>query len=173
MSENTQQIAELIQKAIEVEKNGLRTYLQFARETGNPSGKNMFILLAGDELEHMDLLEKMLKDLMKSSDVVLPETVDFSPIEKIVPKIDKKHLATVGKAEQDELMALKTARQMEKNAIDYYEKLYEKVEAPELRRLVRRLVEMEEGHYNLVQMEIDSITNTGFWFDMMEFSTEH
>ncbi len=172
MAENIQEISAVIQKAIEIEKGGLKTYLQFARETENLSGKNMFILLATDELEHMNLLEEMLKDVLKSEDATLPQEIDRSAIEKIVPKLREKDLATVGKAAQDELMALKTARRMEKNAIEFYENLYNQLEDKKQKKIVRRLVEMEEGHYNIVQMEIDSITNTGFWFDMMEFTMD-
>ncbi len=171
MSEKSD-VAAIITKAIEIEKDGLKTYLRFARETKDISGKNMFILLANDEFDHMNLLEEMLKEVTKEGTASLPVDVDLSVIEKVVPKIRQKDLATVGKAGQDELMALRTARQMEKNAIEFYEKLYEIVDRPELKKLIRRLIEMEEGHYNIVQAEIDSITNTGFWFDMMEFTLD-
>jgi rubrerythrin len=172
MDTSQDKILEILRKAIEVEKNGLKTYLQFARETKDLSGKDMFILLANDEFDHMNLLEDMVKEYLHMEDVALPETVDLSEIEKIVPKIRKKDLATVGKAGADELVALKMARDMEKNAIAYYERLYELVSDEKMRKLVRRLVEMEEGHYNIIQMQIDSITNSGFWFDIMEFSVE-
>jgi len=172
MPEKTQNVAAVIRKAIEVEKNGLKTYLQFARETQDISGKNMFILLASDEFDHMNLLEEMLKEVLHSSNAVLPENVDLTTIEKIVPKLQQKNLSTVGKAAQDELMALKTARKMEKNAIEYYENLYNQLEDQKLKKLVRRLIEMEEGHYNIIQMEIDSVTNTGFWFNFMEFNLD-
>jgi rubrerythrin len=172
MTSSINDIAAIITKAIEVEKNGLQTYLKFARETEEVSGKNMFILMANDEFDHMNLLEGMLKEIAKKEGGFVPEDVDLSIIEKIVPKLRKKDRLTVGKAGADELVALKAARDMERNAIEYYQKLHDSLTDQKMRKIVQRLVEMEEGHYDIIQMQIDSVTNTGFWFDMAEFSLE-
>ena len=172
MEPNTQEVAELITKAIQVEKNGLKTYLKYARESKDITGKDMFILLANDEYDHMNLLEGMLKNVLEEEDSSLPLDVDLSIIEKVVPRLRNKDRKTVGEAGADELVALKVALDMEKNAIDYYEKLRESVSSEQLRNIAQRLVEMEEGHYDMIQMQIDSVTNTGFWFDMKEFSLE-
>ncbi len=167
-----QELVELITKAIEVEKNGLDTYLKYARLTREVSGKDMFILLASDEYEHMRLLEKMLENVTKGREINLPEKIDLSIIEKVMPKLRKKARVTVGQAGADELTALKTALDMERNAIEYYQKLHNSVKDDRLRNIAQRLVEMEEGHYDMIQMQIDSVTNTGFWFGMKEFSLE-
>lgn len=168
----TQDLVELITKAIEVEKNGLSTYLKYARLTKEVTGKDMFILLASDEYEHMRLLEDMLENVTKGQEVNLPEKIDLSIVEKVVPKLRKKARVTVGQAGADELTALKTALDMERNAIEYYQRLHDSLKDEQLRSIAHRLVEMEEGHYDMIQMQIDSVTNTGFWFDMKEFSLE-
>jgi len=172
MDTSTQEVAELITKAIGVEKNGLKTYLKYARETKEVTGKDMFLLLANDEYDHMTLLEGMLNTVLEQGDSVLPEDVDLSIIEKVVPRLRDKDRLTVGEAGANELTALKVALDMEKNAIDYYQRLKESVKDDQLRAIAQRLVEMEEGHYDMIQMQIDSVTNTGFWFDMKEFSLE-
>ena len=172
METSTQEVIELLTKAIEVEKNGLQTYLKFARETKEVTGKDMFILLANDEYDHMNLLSDMMKEVLESDSVILPEDIDLSIIEKVVPRLRKKDKLTVGQAGATELTALKTARDMERNAIDYYKRLRESLTDEKLRNIAQRLVEMEEGHFDIIQMQIDSVTNTGFWFDMAEFSLE-
>lgn len=172
METSTQELVELLTKAVEVEKNGLKTYLKYARETKEVTGKDMFILLANDEYDHMVLLEGMIKEVSEGDSVVLPSEVDLSIIEKVVPKLRKKDKLTVGQAGATELTALKTALDMEKTAIEYYTRLHESLTDEKLRIIAHRLVEMEEGHYDMIQMQIDSVTNTGFWFDMPEFSLE-
>ena len=118
MDASSQEVAELILKAIEVEKNGLKTYLKYAQETKELTGKDMFILLASDEYDHMVLLEAMLKNVMEEEDSELPVEVDLSIIEKVVPRFRDKDRLTVGEAGADELIALKVALDMERNAIE-------------------------------------------------------
>ncbi len=173
MNSSNSDIAGIIAKAIEIEKNGLKTYLLFARETKEVTGKDMFVLLASDEFDHMNLVEEMLKNIFaEEGRGVLPEMVDYSIIEKVVPQLRKKDRLTVGQAGADELVALRTALGLERAAIDYYRQLHEALRDEKMRSLVRRLIEMEEGHYDIIQMQIDSVTDTGFWFDMQEFSLE-
>ncbi len=40
------------------------------------------------------------------------------------------------------------------------------------RKTFRKLMEMEEAHYEIIQAELDSITKTGFWFQIPEFNLE-
>jgi len=42
--------------AYEAEKEGLRMYLKLAKKCNVASGKNMFIQLALDEVDHMELI---------------------------------------------------------------------------------------------------------------------
>ena len=62
LSQQTEAIKAL-KTAIEVEDNGLVTFLKFARRTKDITGKNMFIRLAMDELEHRQILEKQLNKI--------------------------------------------------------------------------------------------------------------
>ena len=173
MGSSTSEITTIIAKAIEIEKNGLKTYLLYARETKEVTGKDMFVLLASDEFDHMNLLEEMLNNILKKEGGgVLPEAIDHSIIEKVVPRLRNKDRLTVGQAGADELVALRTALGMERDAIEYYRQMHESLKDEKMRSIVSRLVEMEEGHYDIIQMQIDSVTDTGFWFDMQEFSLE-
>ncbi|MDZ7378537.1 MAG: rubrerythrin, partial [candidate division KSB1 bacterium] len=46
------EVAKSLQTALAIEDQGLETYLKFARQTKDLTGKNMFIRLAMDEHEH-------------------------------------------------------------------------------------------------------------------------
>ncbi len=159
---------ELLKKAVQLEKNGLKNYLKYARQTADPYGKNMFILLANDEFDHMTLLENLVAKMdqqLPLNDVKL----DLSAIEKVVPKLREKDVLTKGTEGQDQLSALRTAANLERDSIHLYENIRDQADDPEVKRIAQRLVEMEESHYELIQAEIDSILGTGFWFGYKEF----
>uniref|UniRef100_A0A7V1EH54 Rubrerythrin n=1 Tax=candidate division WOR-3 bacterium TaxID=2052148 RepID=A0A7V1EH54_UNCW3 len=161
---------EILKTGISIEKNGLSTYLNFAYKTKEPTGKNMFIKLAQDELQHMEVLEKMLDGIMCNRTWVC-ETIPESFIEKIAPRIraiDKMK----SEEGQDELSALKTALDLEKRSIEFYNENKRFVNNPEAIKIFDRIIEMEESHYDLIQAEIDHIEQTGFWFGIREFTME-
>ena len=43
---------------------------------------------------------------------------------------------------------------------------------PEGQKLFEPFVEIEEGHLDIVQAEIDSLTGTGAWFHVLEVNLE-
>jgi len=56
---------EALRTAIEMEKDSLYKYLEFAKGTKDVSGKNMFIRLSMDEFSHMELLYRALETSQK------------------------------------------------------------------------------------------------------------
>lgn len=156
---------------IEAEKEGLITYLRFARKTKDPTGKNMFIRLAMDEFDHMETLEKQLENLLENkcwAKVEIPK----SEFEELVPKLEERDVETKGESGVGELSALNTALDLEKKAIDFYKERQDKEKDPEAIAMYKRLVEMETSHYDIIQAEIDYIKGTGVWFGIPEFSME-
>ena len=153
-------------KAIEAEKQSLRTYLQLAWDTRDASGKQMLIRLATDEFEHMRLLETWLSGQLP------PAAVEPSDIERLVPRLSDKSLQIRGTAGQYQLSALNTALDLEKSARTFYEEQSRLTKEEPARALFSRLAEMEAAHYALIQAEIDSIQLNGFWFGLREFTLE-
>ncbi|MEO0226235.1 MAG: ferritin family protein [candidate division WOR-3 bacterium] len=155
---------------IELEKTGLKNYLDYAFKTKDITGKNMFLKLARDEFDHMTILEKELNSLLTNRCWVR-EDVPESVIEKVAPRlrdIERK------KSEEGlkELDALKSALDGEKKSIEFYKSEKNKLKDGNARLIFERLIEMEESHYDLIQAEIDHIEKTGFWFGIAEFSLE-
>lgn len=161
-----------LQKAIQSEKSALETYLKFARQTKNVSGKDMFVRLCQDELGHLNILEKELDNLMTGQKWVKAK---FQPsdIEEILPHLaSPKDLVQAGQGSPDDLSALNLALDMERKAVNFYKKEGQKAEDSNARAMYARLAEMEEAHYNLIQAELDHINDLGFWFGIREFSLE-
>jgi rubrerythrin len=162
---------EALKIAVEMEKESLSRYLQFARKTKDMSGKNMFIRLATDELTHMDMLNRALENLMEQKGWIMLD-IDRSEVEKVVPQLRKQDVRIRTTEGLDELSALETALELEERGIKYYKEQGEKVESEEAKNLYKRLEEMEMSHYDLIMSELDYIKNTGFWFGVREFSLE-
>lgn len=160
-----------LKTALGIEDNGLITYLRFARETPNEFGKNMFIQLAIDEYEHRKALEKQYSGLMETGTtelIKLPQSI----IEKIRPAIDPGRLKTIAKSSLKDTDALKAALNLEKKAAEFFHQKAETMIEPEARELFQRLAVWEDSHYDLIQAELDSINNTGFWLGIPEFQMD-
>jgi rubrerythrin len=66
---------------------------------------------------------------------------------------------------------LQNAFKVEVETSQFYQQMVKELDI-EGQRFFSRFLEIEEGHVALVQSEIDCLSNTGFWFDMREFSVE-
>ncbi|MDH5185438.1 MAG: ferritin family protein [candidate division WOR-3 bacterium] len=157
--------------ALEAEKTGLINYLNFAYQIKDETGKNMFLRLAMDEFDHMRLLEQQEYSIQKEK-CFLAVTIEPSAIEKLVPKLQDKDLRIRGKQGIDQLSALKTALELEDQAIKFYRAQAQTSTDLNAKAMFERLVDMEQAHYELLQAEIDAIEKTGFWFNLREFSLE-
>ena len=160
-----------LKTAIEAEKKSLSTYLQFALKTDDASGKNTFIHLAADEFEHVKILERQSKSIQESGDWLKVE-IEASDVEIIVPRLGDKDVKIRGTSGQDQLSALRTALAMERRAQEFYATQVRATQDKKARDMYQRLSEMEEAHYELIQAEIDTISRTGFWVGLREFSLE-
>jgi rubrerythrin len=160
-----------LQTAIEVEDNGIITFLKFARQTKETTGKNMFIRLAMDEHEHRRILEKQLHTFLENGQwekIVIPP----SELERLRPSIREKQHRTKGESGMAELDALNTALDLEKKTATFFREQAEVVTEPAAKDLFVRLAEWEEAHFDIIQAELDSIQGTGFWFGIPEFQMD-
>ena len=162
---------EILRTAIEIENNGLVTFLKFARQTKDETGKNMFIQLALDEHEHRLILEKQLNKLLeggKWENIEIPK----SEVEKVSPVIREKQQRTRGASGLAQVDALNTALDLERKAATYFRDKAGRIDDPGAKALFIRLAEWEEAHFDIIQAELDAINNTGFWFGIPEFQMD-
>jgi rubrerythrin len=157
--------------AYEAEKSGLRMYLKLARNCNVLSGKNMFIQLASDEIDHLDLVEKLI-DINMSGKKYTHIEVPAGRLSKILPSINDISLQPVEKANITDEEALKVALAHELKARNFYLEESEKEYSEEVKKLFKDLAAVEDKHYLIIQTELDFINKDGFWFDIAEFSLE-
>jgi rubrerythrin len=160
-----------IKTAMETEKRGIEFYLKYAHRTKDETGKNMFILLARDELDHYEVLEQALAREGSGADWAAVE-VKRSLVEQVVPKIRERDLRVKGEEGTDQVQALNAALDQERRSVELYRQQMSKSLHPAARSVFQRLVTIEEAHYDIIQAELDSITNSGFWFQVPEFNLE-
>ncbi len=161
-------LVKVIEAGIALEKKGLINYLNFAHKSKSMTGKNMFIRLAKDEYDHMNILEGIKANIVEGKVMEKPQ-IPTEEIETLLPKIKSKDGLIKGEEGASDIEALKMALEFEKKAANYFAELAEKAEDEETKKLARELARWEETHYDLIQAEIDSITNTGFYFGVKEF----
>jgi len=162
-------VLEVIEAGIELEKKGLINYLDFAHNCKNLVGKNVFIQLAKDEYQHMRILENLKKKYLEGVVFEMPELPKAlgRKIEEVLVKPEHKEQTL--KADLSDLDALKMALNFEKRASEMFSQLAEAAEDEETKELARNLAKWEATHYDLIQAEIDSITNTGFFMGLRGF----
>lgn len=165
-------LEEAIRTAIQYETGIRSIYLSAAEKSRDATGKKVFRLLAFEEREHLELLEKLLQEWIDSgtlSEFQLRSAVPARGSIAASVKEARSKLSEPDKAQELEL--LNRALQLEMETSDFYRKMVNELDA-EGQALFDPLVECEEGHLGLVQAQIDSLTGLGFWFDMREFDLE-
>jgi len=161
----------ILKTAIEIEDNGLMTFLDFARKTRDETGKNMFIRLAMDEHEHRRILEAQLAKILEGHPLQNIE-IPKSEIEQVAPKIREKQQRTRGESGLKEIDALNTALDLERQAAKFFRDKAAIIDNSDAKALFIRLAEWEEAHFDIIQAELDSIQGTGFWFGIPEFQMD-
>lgn len=171
MDEKNFSVAEAIRMAIDLEKNGRKFYTEAVDKAETESGKKIFKMLAHEEVLHLVTFQKMLDQMGTESN--WRELIKDYPKARQVPVFGEKAPASkVAKARTDEIAALRIAMKNEKEAIDFFDKIAHLATDETTQKVFEFVKEQEVYHYDLIQAELDSITNTGFWFDSAEFQMD-
>lgn len=160
-----------LETAIASEKKALHNYLDYAHLTQDKAGKDMFVKLARDEFQHMIILEQQ-SNRVRTGHLWQNTKMPSSAIEQIIPLLDKKERINSEIALNNETQILSLALKSEKKAMDFYLDKSEKVDSPVVRKILHRLADMENAHYQILQAELDNINKTGFWMGFSETSME-
>ena len=165
------EVVHALKKAIMVEKEAMKKYMEYAKATTSVSGKNMFITLALDEWNHMSLLEKQLDSISKRDNWYSAE-ISRSEIELLVPKLKETRTKNNRESGIGDIEALSTALREEQVANEYYLNQAGLMTDAAAKQMYLRLAEMEDAHYQIIEAEIDSIKGTGFWLGFPEFTMD-
>ncbi len=156
-------ISKTIRTAIKMEKNGIDFYHKAEEKTSYPLAKKMFLSLAEDEKRHLTVLKEILTDL-KFSD--LDRFFGEKPRQKIenIFKEARNEIKERIAANPDELETLKIGMDMESESVEFYQTALEKSEDNHQKAFLRRLIEEEKEHHQLLQNTHSYLKNSGDWF---------
>jgi len=165
-------LEEAIRTAMQYETGIRNVYLTAARNSRDPTGVKVFSLLAREEREHLELLEKLHQewtDTGKLSPVELRSAIPDR--ETIKASMNQARSKLAESDREHELELLNRALELEKETSGFYREMVNRLDA-QGQALFEPFVACEEGHLGLVQAEIDNLLGLGFYFDMQEFDLE-
>ncbi len=170
----TSEAVAIIHRGIYREKDAIGAYIKFAKAVKDPKAKTVLINLADDEVGHLTKLERHLMSLLKGQPWVLPKAEEIDAVAAVFRSsaYEKLDLRPEDIAGADEAKILEIAVQREIVANKFYLDLAAKEKSPEAKEMFLSLAKEEEMHMKILQAEIDSISQSGFWFDMQEFTME-
>jgi rubrerythrin len=169
MTKISDQVLNVIKEAIKLEINGRAFFNHAAEVTHNELGKKMFAKLAQDENRHLDAFGELFSQVMGGEEwkeqVALEELKGESTlIQGLKARMKKQKEEKAG-----ELEAISIGMDLERNAVNFFEKSSKETTDPKAREIFEKICEEERLHYNLLQAQYDSVTNSGFWLDVAEF----
>ena len=159
--------AQAMRTAIEMEKSGHRFFTEASNKVKHEVGRKLFSRLAAEEIDHMRTFEKIFNEVSGGAD--WKEAMKAVQPARKVPYFDEARKEFKAEDMSVELDYLKQALDLERDAMNFFEKAIQDAESPEAKEIFKRIHDEEQGHYDLIQSEIDSINGNGFWFDVNEF----
>ena len=153
--------------AIQLEIDGRNFFLKAVEMSHNELGKKMFQKLADDELRHLTDFKKIFSPIIEGEDwdkLVKNETSrTISPvIKELTSRLEKAGRAS-------EIEAIKIGMELERKAIHFFEEFNKELDNAQMKEIVLNICDEERFHYDLLQSQYDSVTNSGFWLDVGEF----
>ena len=172
----SQAVKEKLQIALKTEMVGYSYYNDAADIIKDAKGKNVFRHLAAEELDHI----KMLMRIADAVDAGRGWIAHTDPAENEDARVneglpifsDKNELLDKLKADVTDINAVTIAMDTEEEAVNFYSAMLKEATEEAEVEVLTKLVEMEKNHFDLLRWELDALTNTGFWADMIEFSVE-
>jgi len=165
-------LAEAITTAIEFETKVRDVYAGSVERFSDPVGQRVFRVLAAEEQRHLDYLNSRLDEWRRTGKIKV-EALETAvpPRERIAAAAADLERRVEAKDRSVEVELLRKALAVETETSEFYQRMTREL-SDEGQRMFARFVEIEGGHKAIVQAEIDSLSGTGFWFDMREFDLE-
>jgi rubrerythrin len=159
---------ESLKKAIEMEEEGKKFYLQVAEKAKSLLAGRIFEELAKEEDLHIKKIKEVFNKLKEKKPLEKRITSVGDP-EKM-EKVFKESLTEKAAASTDDLEALNFALEREDKSVRYYETLSQQTDDSLERRFYLTLSYEERGHYLRILDAIEYLTDPIGWFRIKEKS---
>jgi len=139
-------LEELLLAAIKSEIEARKVYESVAGRVRNALLKERLRFLAGEEMKHREVLERIYQTKFGSKEIVLPETTSV-PLPNIEIKDENEPLSLV----------IESAMAAEKAAAEYYLALSDMLAEEKLKNMLFILSKMERTHYAILESELENL----------------
>ena len=161
-------IEEALKTAIQFENEVRDVYKGSVDQVADPIGKRVFTVLANEEQGHVDYLEDCLAKWRQAGTVTPTALETAVPSQEKIAEASRNVSAGMSAVDRgNEIALLGKALEAERKTSSFYRKMVAEL-STEGQKLFERFVSIEEGHLAIVQAELDSLTGTGAWFDVLE-----
>jgi rubrerythrin len=161
---------DIFRSAITYEKKIRDLYLSAVETIDDPRGKDFFKALAADEQSHVDFLADSLARLVSAREIdfekpvpVLSSAAD-EDVRRMKNKIPEQMLGDIKRALNAALLLEVETSQFYKTACDN--------STGQVKETFKKFYEIEQGHVELVQIQLDYASGNGYWFNFMESDME-
>jgi rubrerythrin len=163
-----------IKVALEYETGVHKIYLEAMEKVSDESAKRIFKVLCDEEMGHLVYLRERLDEWQKTGKIKVKKLGTSIPARATIDKgLEDLRKTVKPKPTRQilELELLKKALDAEIKTSIFYKEMVRTLDGAG-QELFKRFVEIEEGHEAIVQAEINTVGNWGFWFDTPEFRLE-
>ncbi len=162
MGEADKQTIEALLSAIRAEGDGYNFYSMTATSIKDKKGKEVFTMLAEEELKHKHFLEAQLKSIRDTGapdkNVHLGQASDLSNDSPIFSPEIKNRLSDA----HYEMSALSVGIQLELSSQKFYKQQAEAAKDETMRAFFSRLADWEAGHYRALLRQQDELKDD-YW----------
>lgn len=156
-----ERLRNLIELAIQMEKDGIKFYEGLSEKVPYESAKKMILSFADDERRHLKILSEIFSNI--TSVDIERYLEENPPKEKIKTVFDEVQGGIDVATLQDELSSLKIALDMEERSYKLYDEAFSIEEDESLKKLWKRLADEERKHYDIFWNTYDFISKPEEW----------
>jgi len=165
-------LEEAIKTAISYETNIRDLYKDAAKTAPDPVGKKMFEMLGNDEQSHLDYLNVKLAQWQKTGQITVEKLESVvPPLDNIRKELDKLQDRMAKDDRRSEKQLLSKALKVEVETGNFYKKMVSEM-SDEAKILFARFSEIEDRHTEAIQIQLDYLSHSGYWFGFKEFDME-
>ena len=170
MTNISREIESAIIEAIKLEIEGRKFFNHAAEVTEEETGQKMFKWLAAEEVKHLETFSKLFSVILKGEH--WKKYVDAATVDGEAPLITKLKENMKREGSQGEVEALRIGMELERNAIDFFKKAAAATDDKEAKKIFMTISDEEVFHYDMLESQLDSVTNSGFWLGSAEFQMD-
>ncbi|MEI8204497.1 MAG: ferritin family protein [Bacteroidota bacterium] len=155
---------DILKTAILMEKRGKAFYEKVAEQTSDPDIKNIFNIMAQEELTHVHQLSMQFAHYQKNNSFQKPEEFMAKGEDAIANMILNDEIKNKISAASFEAAAISAAIDMETKAIEVYSKQAEITTDANEKAMYIWLADFERGHHKMLN-ELNKELTEKIWFD--------